>query len=80
MSKPLEFIVTSRDLAARQDLGKVQADVMHALQGIDGVSWKYNDPGAQAVVIELPSDQVGRVQSILSSRYMVDPNAGLQQL
>jgi hypothetical protein len=76
----LEFTITPRDIAARQDLSKVQADAMASLQGIDGVSWQYNDPGAQAVIIRIPSDQVARVRSILSGQYMVDPNAGLQQL
>lgn len=76
----LEFTITPRDVAARQDLHNAQADILATLDGIDGVSWRFNDPGAQAVVIALPADQVAEARSRLHARYMVDPNAGLQQL
>lgn len=76
----LEFSITPRDSAARHDLSQAQADVMASLQSISGARWKYNDPGAQAVVIELPADQVAQARAILIGRYMVDPNPGLQQL
>jgi hypothetical protein len=76
----LDFTVTPRDIAARQDLSKVQANVMASLQEVGGVSWQYNDPGAQAVIIRIPSDQLAQVRSIFSEHYMVDPNAGLTHL
>jgi len=74
----LEFIVTPRDLAARCDLARTQADVMSILRGIHGVSWQYNDPGAQALIIRLPADQLTRARALLIERHMVDPNAGLR--
>ena len=76
----LEFCITPRDPAARRDLSQAQADIMTALQGIPGALWQYNDPGAQAVIITLPSDQVAQARALLSARYMVDSNPGLQHL
>jgi hypothetical protein len=76
----MEFMVTPRDPVARQHLSEAQADVMKSLQGVSGVSWQYNDPGAQAVIIRLPSNQVDTARSILNDRYMLDQNAGLQPL
>jgi hypothetical protein len=76
----LEFSITPRDLAARHDLTQAQADILASLQGIAGVHWRYNDPGAQAVIISLPADQVSHARERLGARYMVDPNPGLQHL
>lgn len=67
-------------MVERHDLRQAQADILAALQSIPGVRWHYNDPGAQAVIIGLPSDQVTLARALLSGRYMVDPNPGLEQL
>jgi len=75
-----EFTITPREIKAQTDLAKIQADVMACLHEIDGVSWRYNDPGARAVVISIPSNQLTRARTILSEKYMVDPNVKLQHL
>lgn len=76
----LEYCITPRDAAARHDLAKAQADVQAALEGLAGVSWCYNDVGAQAVIIAFPADQLAEVRARLHAHYMVDPNQGLQQI
>lgn len=81
MNTPLlEFYITPRDAAARQDLSRTQADIEATLEGLPGVTWRYNDVGAQAVIIALPADQVQEVRARLHARYMVDPNQGLRQI
>jgi hypothetical protein len=75
-----EFTITPREITTQKDMAKVQADVMECLHGIDGVNWRYNDPGARAVVITIPSNQLTRVRAMLNEKYMVDPNVKLHHL
>lgn len=76
----LEYCITPRDAAARQDLARAQADVQAALEGLAGVTWRYNDVGAQAVIIAFPADQLAEVRVRLHAHYMVDPNQGLRPI